>query len=44
MFACLEGSLLEVFPACRPLADANPNYDSGTLTQLSEFNQLALGR
>ena len=26
----------------RPLPDANPTYDSGTLKQLSEFNQLAL--
>ena len=43
VFACLEGSCeVEVFPACRPLADANPAYDSGTLKQLSEFNQLAL--
>ena len=43
VFACLEGSCeVEVFPACRPLADANPTYDSGTLKQLSEFNQLAL--
>ena len=43
VFACLEGSCeVEVFPACRPFADANPTYDSGTLKQLSEFNQLAL--
>ena len=43
VFACLEGSCeVEVFPACRPLAEANPTYDSGTLKQLSEFNQLAL--
>ena len=42
VFACLEGSCeVEVFPACRPLADANPTYDSGTLKQLSEFNHLA---
>ena len=42
VFACLEGSCeVEVFPACRPLADAHPTYDGGTLKQLAEFNLLA---
>ena len=42
VFACLEGSCeVEVFPARRPLADAHPTYDGGTLKQLAEFNLLA---
>ena len=42
VFACLEGSCeVEVFPACRPPADAHPTYDGGTLKQLAEFNLLA---
>ena len=42
MRALNEGSCeVEVFPACRPIADAHPTYDGGTLKQLAEFNLLA---
>ena len=43
VFACLEGSCeVEVFPACRPLADAHPTYDGGTLKHDRVYSNLLI--